>query len=79
MTGMEFFYYVKAADCYPNTYVLIRFYIITLPVTSPKRSLSKLKLLKNHLRSTIVLLLYALKRNYLMRFILRQSSLTLHL
>ena len=43
-----------AADCYPNVSVAYRI-LLTVPVTVAlaKRSFSKLKLLKNYLRSTM--------------------------
>jgi hypothetical protein len=54
MTGLETFEYVRAADCYPNIYIAYKI-LFTLPVTvaSAERSFSKLKFLKNHLRSTM--------------------------
>ena len=52
MTVMEIFEYVREADCYPNTSIAYRI-LFTVPVTvaSAERSFSKLKLLKNYLRS----------------------------
>jgi hypothetical protein len=52
MTAMEIFEYVREADCYPNTSIAYRI-LFTVPVTvvSAERSFSKLKLLKNYLRS----------------------------
>jgi len=54
MTTMEIFEFVTKADCYPNASIAYRI-LFTMPVTvaSAKRSFSKLKLLKNYLRSTI--------------------------
>jgi hypothetical protein len=51
---MKFFEYVRAANCYSNIYIAYRI-LFTLPLTvsSVVRSFSKLKLLKNHLRSTM--------------------------
>jgi hypothetical protein len=54
MSAMEIFEFVRNADCYPNISVAYRI-LFTVPVTvaSTERSFSKLKLLKNHLRSTM--------------------------
>ncbi|XP_062232383.1 uncharacterized protein LOC133929596 [Phragmites australis] len=54
MSAMEIFEFVRNADCYPNISVAYRI-LFTVPVTvaSAERSFSKLKLLKNHLRSTM--------------------------
>uniref|UniRef100_A0ACD5ZYU4 Uncharacterized protein n=1 Tax=Avena sativa TaxID=4498 RepID=A0ACD5ZYU4_AVESA len=54
MTGLEIFEYVRAADCYPNIYIAYRIlFTLLVTVASAERSFSKLKLLKNHLRSTM--------------------------
>ena len=54
MTAMEIFQFVREADCYPNISIAYRI-LFTMPVTvaSAERSFSKLKLLKNHLRSVM--------------------------
>ena len=51
---MEIFEFVTEGDCYPNTSIAYRI-LFTMPVTMALavRSFSKLKLLKNYLRSTI--------------------------
>ena len=54
MSAMEIFGHVREVDCYPN--ISIAYHILfTVPVmvASAERSFSKLKLLKNYLRSTI--------------------------
>uniref|UniRef100_A0A8I6Y7N2 HAT C-terminal dimerisation domain-containing protein n=1 Tax=Hordeum vulgare subsp. vulgare TaxID=112509 RepID=A0A8I6Y7N2_HORVV len=52
MCAMEIFHFVREADCYPNTSIAYHI-LFTMPVTatSAERSISKLKLLKNYLRS----------------------------
>jgi len=52
MSAMEIFEFVQEADCYPNISIAYRI-LFTVPVTvaSAERSFSKLKLLKNYLRS----------------------------
>ncbi|XP_072149505.1 uncharacterized protein [Setaria viridis] len=54
MSAMEIFEFVTEVDCYPNTSIAYRI-LFTMPVTmaSAERTFSKLKLLKNHLRSTM--------------------------
>ena len=54
MSAPEILKFVMDADCYPNISVAYRI-LLTIPVTvaTAKRSFSKLKLLKNYLRSTM--------------------------
>jgi hypothetical protein len=54
MTAMKIFEYVREVDCYPNISIAYRI-LFTVPVTvaSTERTFSKLKLLRNYLRSTI--------------------------
>lgn len=54
MSAMEIFEHVREVDCYPNISIAYRI-LFTMPVTvaSAERSFSKLKLLKNYLRSKI--------------------------
>ena len=51
---MEIFEFVKEMDSYPNVSIAYRI-LFTMPVTvaSAKRSFSKLKLLRNYLRSVM--------------------------
>jgi hypothetical protein len=54
MSSMEIFEYVRQMDLYPNISITYRIlYIVPVTVASAERSFSKLKLLKNYLRSTM--------------------------
>ena len=67
MSAPEILKFVMDADCYPNVSVAYRI-LLTVPVTvaSAERSFSKLKLLKNYLRSTMSLVtLSTLKEDHL--------------
>jgi hypothetical protein len=54
MSSMEIFEYVRQMDSYPNISIAYQI-LFTVPVTvaSAERSFSKLKLMKNYLRSTM--------------------------
>jgi hypothetical protein len=54
MSSMEIFEYVRQMDSYPNISIAYRIlFTVHVTVASAKRSFSKLKLLKNYLRSTM--------------------------
>jgi hypothetical protein len=54
MSAMEIFEFVRRMDCYPNIFVAYRvLFTVPINVASAERSFSKLKLLKNYLRSTM--------------------------
>uniref|UniRef100_A0A8I6Z7R8 HAT C-terminal dimerisation domain-containing protein n=1 Tax=Hordeum vulgare subsp. vulgare TaxID=112509 RepID=A0A8I6Z7R8_HORVV len=55
MSALEILQFFMAIDCYPNVSVAYRI-LLTVPVTvvSAEGSFSKLKLLKNYLRSTML-------------------------
>lgn len=54
MSAMEIFEFLRDADCYTKIYVAYRlFFTMPMTVASAKRSFSKLKLLKNYLRSSM--------------------------
>ena len=54
MSAMEIFRHVREVDCYPNISIAYRIlFIVPVTVASAERSFSKLKLLKNYLRSTM--------------------------
>jgi hypothetical protein len=51
---MEIFEHIRDVDCYPNASVAYRIlFIVFVTVASVERSFSKLKLLKNYLRSSM--------------------------
>jgi hypothetical protein len=51
---MEIFEHVRDLDCYPNVSIAYRIlFTMSVMVASAERSFSKLKLLKNYLRSTM--------------------------
>jgi hypothetical protein len=55
MSALEILQFVKAADCYPNFSIAYHILLtISVTVASAERSFSKLKLLKNCLRSTML-------------------------
>jgi hypothetical protein len=54
MSAPEILKFVMDADCYPNISVVYRILLtVTVTVALAERSFSKLKLLKNYLRSTM--------------------------
>jgi hypothetical protein len=83
MSAMDIFEYVREVDSYRNTSIAYRL-LFTVPVTIAlaERSFSKLKLLKNYLRSKMSqerlngLLFYASRKYYWMKLILMLSSMT---
>jgi hypothetical protein len=54
LSAMEIFEHIRDVDCYPNASIAYRIlFILLVTVASAERSFSKLKLLKNYLRSTM--------------------------
>jgi hypothetical protein len=54
MSAMEMFEFVREVDCYPNIYIAYRLlFTMLVTVALAERSFSKLKLLKNYLRSVM--------------------------
>jgi hypothetical protein len=53
LSAMEIFEHIRDVDCYPNVSIAYRIFIMFVTVASAERSLSKLKLLKNYLKSTM--------------------------
>jgi hypothetical protein len=54
MSADQIFEFVRAADCYQNVSIAYHIlFTVTVTVASAERSFSKLKLLKNYLRSTM--------------------------
>ena len=54
MSAMEIFGHAREVDCYPNISIVYHILLTVLvTVASAERSFSKLKLLKNYLRSTV--------------------------
>uniref|UniRef100_A0A8I6Y6I5 HAT C-terminal dimerisation domain-containing protein n=1 Tax=Hordeum vulgare subsp. vulgare TaxID=112509 RepID=A0A8I6Y6I5_HORVV len=55
MSALEILQFVMVVDCYPNISVAYRILLtVHVTVASAERSSSKLKLLKNYLRSTML-------------------------
>jgi hypothetical protein len=52
VSALEIFQHVKKVDCYPNISIAYRI-LFTVTIASAERTFSKLKLLKNYLRSTM--------------------------
>jgi hypothetical protein len=54
LSAMEIFEHVRDLDCYPNVSIVYRIlFTMLVTVASAERNFSKLKLLKNYLRSTM--------------------------
>jgi hypothetical protein len=54
LSAMEIFKHMRYVDCYPNASIAHRIlFIVHVTVASAERSFSKLKLLKNYLRSAM--------------------------
>jgi hypothetical protein len=54
LSAMKIFEHIIDADCYPKASVAYRIlFIVSITVASAERSFSKLKLLKNYLRSAM--------------------------
>jgi hypothetical protein len=52
LSAMEIFEHIRDVDCYPNASIAYRIlFILLVTIASAERSFSKLKLLKNYLRS----------------------------
>jgi hypothetical protein len=82
---MEIFEYVRQMDSYPMISIAYRIlFIVLVTVASAERSFSKLKLLKNYLRSTMSqerlngLATLCIEKNYWTRLIATLLSTTSH-
>jgi hypothetical protein len=52
LSAMEIFEHIRDVDCYPNAFIAYHIlFTVSITVASAERSFSKLKLLKNYLRS----------------------------
>jgi hypothetical protein len=85
MSSMEIFEYVRQMDSYPMISIAYRIlFIVLVTVASAERSFSKLKLLKNYLRSTMSqewlngLATLCIEKNYWTRLIATLLSTTSH-
>uniref|UniRef100_A0A8I6XQX6 HAT C-terminal dimerisation domain-containing protein n=1 Tax=Hordeum vulgare subsp. vulgare TaxID=112509 RepID=A0A8I6XQX6_HORVV len=55
MSALEILQFVMGVDCYPNVSIAYRILLtVHVTVASAERSFSKLRLLKNYLRSTML-------------------------
>jgi hypothetical protein len=54
LSTMKILEHIRDVDCYPNASIAYRMlFTVSVTVASAERSFSKLKLLKNYLRSTM--------------------------